>query len=431
MSDPTRNPPPAGAAVAEPGPSPAAQAEAAAPTDADAIRFVLLLGRALHTYGYAAHALEEVLGGAAARLGLRGQFFSTPTSIFASFGPQDHQRTYLIRVEPGDVDLGKLAELDAVTTRVLRGELSVAEGAQRIELIAGARPRYGPVATTIAFGLASAAASRFLGGGLREIAVASLIGFTTGFLALWAARFAPLARVFEPVAALTASAAASTLGVLVGGFSVYNATLAGLIVLVPGLSLTVAMTELSTRHLVSGTSRLSGAFALFLAIAFGVALGARLVGSLLGSPVSAEPVPLPAWTGWAALVVAPLAFTVLLRAAPRDAPWIVLAGAVAVLGGRLGAQALGPELGVFAGAVAVGIASNLYARRLDRPAPVLLVPGILLLVPGSIGFRSLASLLDREVVLGVETAFRMILMAVALVAGILVAGVVTPPRRIT
>jgi uncharacterized membrane protein YjjB (DUF3815 family) len=57
------------------------------------------------------------------------------------------------------------------------------------------------------------------------------------------------------------------------------------------------------------------------------------------------------------------------------------------------------------------------------------VPGILLLVPGSIGFRSLASLLDREVVLGVETAFRMILMAVALVAGILVSNIIAPPRR--
>jgi hypothetical protein len=37
--------------------------------------------------------------------------------------------------------------------------------------------------------------------------------------------------------------------------------------------------------------------------------------------------------------------------------------------------------------------------------------------------------MDREVVLGVETAFRMILMAVALVAGILVSNIVAPPKR--
>ena len=96
----------------------------------------------------------------------------------------------------------------------------------------------------------------------------------------------------------------------------------------------------------------------------------------------------------------------------------------------MGARTLGLELGVFVGALVVGAASNLYARFLNRPATVILVPGILLLVPGSIGFRSLASLLDREVVLGVETAFRMVLMAVALVAGMLVSNVIAPPKRV-
>ena len=58
------------------------------------------------------------------------------------------------------------------------------------------------------------------------------------------------------------------------------------------------------------------------------------------------------------------------------------------------------------------------------------MPGILLLVPGSIGYRSLASLLRREVVLGVETAFQMMLIAVALVAGMLIANIVSPHRRL-
>jgi uncharacterized membrane protein YjjB (DUF3815 family) len=198
---------------------------------------------------------------------------------------------------------------------------------------------------------------------------------------------------------------------------------------VPGFTLTVAMTELSTRHLVSGTARLTGALILFLIIAFGVALGSRISAELFGAPQIAAVIPLPGWTEAVAMVAAPLAFTVLLRAEPRDAVWIVLAGAVAVVGGRLGARALGPELGVFVGALLVGTASNLYARLLNRPSTVTLVPGILLLVPGSIGFRSLASLLDREVVLGVETAFQMGLMAVALVAGILVSNIVVPPKR--
>lgn len=400
------------------------------PAERDAVGFILRLGRALHSYGYAAHRLEDVMDQASSRLGLSGQFFTTPTSIFAAFGPQDDQRTFLIRVEPGDVDLGRLAMLDRVVREVLRGELTPKMGSAEVERILKAPPRYGRFMTTVAFGLASAAASRFLGGGAKEIAVSSVLGLVIGFVALAASRYQSLGRVFEPVAAFAASLLASTAGHWIGSYSVYNATLAGLIVLVPGLTLTVAMTELSTRHLVSGTARLSGAFVLFLAIAFGVALGARIASELAGAPRILDPLPLPAWTEYVALIAAPLAFTVLLRAEPQDAIWIVLAGILAVAGGRIGAKALGLELGVFVGALLVGAGSNLYARFLNRPATVILVPGVLLLVPGSIGFRSLASLLDREVVLGVETAFRMILMAVALVAGMLVSNVVAPPKRV-
>ena len=400
------------------------------PAERDAVGFVLRMGRALHSYGYAAHRLEEVMGQASVRLGLTGQFFTTPTSIFAAFGAQEDQRTFLIRVEPGDVDLGRLATLDRVTRSVLKGELTPLQGSAEVDRVLNAPDRYGRFMTTVAFGLASAAAARFLGGGAREIAVSSVLGLVIGFLALAAARFGALSRVFEPLAAFAASLLASTAGHWIGPYSVYNATLAGLIVLVPGLTLTVAMTELSTRHLVSGTARLSGAFVLFLAIAFGVALGARIASALAGAPHIVNPVPLAPWTEYVALLAAPLAFTVLLRAEPRDAVWIVIAGTLAVAGGRVGARTLGLELGVFVGALVVGAASNFYARFLNRPATVILVPGILLLVPGSIGFRSLASLLDREVVLGVETAFRMVLMAVALVAGMLVSNVIAPPKRV-
>jgi uncharacterized membrane protein YjjB (DUF3815 family) len=60
---------------------------------------------------------------------------------------------------------------------------------------------------------------------------------------------------------------------------------------------------------------------------------------------------------------------------------------------------------------------------------VVSVPGILLLVPGSVGFRGLTSLLEREAVTGIETIFSMILTAMALVAGLLIAAAIAPERR--
>jgi uncharacterized membrane protein YjjP (DUF1212 family) len=395
------------------------------------VRFVLKLGQALHGHGHSAQRLEDLLGVTCDRLGLRDHhFFSTPTSIMASFGPIGRQRTHMLRVTPGDVNLAKLAALEHVAREVASGRVSPAEGTVDILRIVAAPPPYGPTLTTLAYGLLSGAACQFLGGGARELVVATLLGIGLGFLSLLAASHPRLGELFEPLAAFLVSVGAVGLAHLAGPISVLVATLGGLIVLVPGLTLTTAMTELATRHLASGTARLSGAFITFLGIAFGVALGNRLGAAAFGAPPPFALVPLPAWAGVVALVVAPLCFVVVLRAEPRDTPWIVAAGALGVVGGRFGAATLGVELGTFAGAFAVALASSAYERWRQRPASVVLVPGILLLVPGSVGFRSLTSLMERQAVAGVETAFSMILTAMALVAGLLVAGVIAPEPRV-
>lgn len=394
------------------------------------ISFVLRLGRSLHATGYSAPQLEEALKLAAAKLDVEAQFFSTPTSIMASFGPQDNQRTFMIRVEPGDPDLGKLAQVDEVAREVLSGEREPRNGLARLETIEAAAPRYGPWLTTAAFGIVSASAARFLGGGWRDMVAAFLIGLVTGSLAIMASRAPSLGRVFEIVAAITASMLATLLAALGFPISIFLATLAGVIVLIPGLTLTTAINELATRHLASGTARLMGGFVLLLGIAFGIALGSQIIALVARPILGGDAIPLPEWTLLPVLLLAPLSFAVLLKAEPRDAGWIVLGSILAFGGARLGAEALGAELGAFGGAFVAGVAGNWYARATNRPPQILLVPGLLLLVPGSVGLRSLASLLDRDTMVGIDDGFRMVLIAIALAAGLLVANVVSERPRL-
>jgi uncharacterized membrane protein YjjP (DUF1212 family) len=424
----TATPPSYGAALSDPSSQPLERRRDE--PDPVAVGFVLELGRALHSAGHSAQRLEDSLGAISARLGLSNhQFFSTPTSIMASFGPIGRQRTHMLRVEPGEVNLGTLAALEQVSLEVAQGRTSPAEGVIAIARIATAPPPYGPVLTTLAYGVVSGAATQFFGGGGREVAMAAVLGVVVGILALLAMGRPRVGRVFEPVAAFLVSAGALGLATLLGPVSVLIATLGGLIVLLPGLTLTVAMSELATRNLASGTARISGAFMTFLTIAFGVALGNRIGGATFGLLPAATSAPLPGWVALVAVVAAGLGFVVVLRAEPRDAAWIVAIGSLGVIGGRAGAMTLGVELGTFAGALAVGLASSAYAWWSHRPAAVVSVPGILLLVPGSVGFRGLTSLLEREAVTGIETIFSMILTAMALVAGLLIAAAIAPERR--
>ena len=109
--------------------------------------------------------------------------------------------------------------------------------------------------------------------------------------------------------------------------------------------------------------------------------------------------------------------------------WIAAGCTLAFAGARAGSQWLGVEMGALCGALLLGIASNLYARWRARPASVTLVPGLMLLVPGAVGFRSISSLLQSDVVSGMEAAFRMGVTGVALVTGLLIANTLLPSRR--
>lgn len=410
----------------------AGAAGGAAPSGPDAERamtFVLALGRAAHESGAPAHRLEELMRLVAPRVGLGGHFLSTPTSLTAAFGEPPHQRTFLARVEPGSVHLGRQSALDDLIRDVAAGRVGAAEGLERVERIRTAPEPYGAGLTTLCFGVASAGAARFFGGGWREMAAAAAIGLATAGLARLAGRLPALERMFEPAAALLAALVSGAAAAWLGHVSPYVASVAGIIVLVPGLGLTTALTELATRNLVSGTARLAGVTLTFLALAGGLALGAALAARLWGVEANPAPVPLPGWTVWAALAVTPPALAVLFRAPARDTPWVFAAGVLAFAAARLGTQAFGNEIGTFLAAATLGVATNLYARALDRPSAVPLVPGILLLIPGSVGIRSISSLIERDVVAGVGLAFTLVLVAVSLAAGVLFANVAVSPRR--
>lgn len=391
------------------------------------IAFILSLARALHESGHATHRLETALEATSRHLGLIGQYFATPTSIFASFGTAERQQTFMLRTNPTPPDLGKLVRTTEVARAVLEGRLKPDEGTGKLDDLKAVPPP--PVwATIIAFVLASAAAARFLGGGFNEVALAAAAGLATGSLAMLVRRLPNLRGVYELLAAATCSFGVGAVGAMFGRISIPIATLAGLIVLVPGLTLTTAIAELANGHLTAGTSRMASAFMTFIGIGFGVALGGRLVavGWRPAGPVTVAA--MPEWTIWLALLASALAFAILLRADRSDWGWIVAAGVVAYLATGLGSALLGGDLGVFVGALTLGLVSNGFSRRTGRPSAVMLVPGLLTLVPGSVGFRSITALLESQVVTGIDAAFTMVLTAVSLVAGLLTSAAVYPER---
>jgi uncharacterized membrane protein YjjB (DUF3815 family) len=283
-----------------------------------------------------------------------------------------------------------------------------------------------------AFALASAASAVFFGAPGPEVALAGAIGRGVGALDHSAGRHDRLARMLEVVAAAAAALLAGLAARFLGDLDRERVTLAALIVLLPGYTVTVAMNELAAGHLSSGTARLGGVLSTLSLLACGAAIGSVAARALFPGgpedpgPAASTPTVL---TAAAALGVAPLAFKVLFQARHRDTPWILATSVLAYLGARLGTHWAGPILGASCGSFLLGAASNVLARTRALPAAITSVPGLLVLVPGSIGFRGVASIFELDASTGLDLVLRMLATAVALVCGLLLATVVYPSQR--
>jgi len=143
--------------------------------------------------------------------------------------------------------------------------------------------------------------------------------------------------------------------------------------------------------------------------------------------------PLPSWADWPSLILGAFSFAILFRAAPRTWPVVMASVVLGYLatawGGSISGSLPGAPFGVFVGGQLLSSLSNVYARYAHMPGAVVREPGIILLVPGSVSFRSVSYLLDRDASLGMDTGLLGITLLVSLVAGLLFGDLIVAPRR--
>ncbi|MFK7758415.1 MAG: threonine/serine exporter ThrE family protein [Phycisphaerales bacterium] len=397
-------------------------------------RFLIELARALGTYGTSAHRLEATIVLCANELGLECHVFSTPTSVFISIEHQGSYSTYLSRINPGDINLSRLRKLDGIFNAVIASHITPSAATAQIKQLVREKDPYPDWLTVLAMGGVSACASIFLGGSSKELAAASTIGLTIGTLNLFVGKNREHARLLEFLAGLVAALIAALALFVVGGYTPFISILAGLIILLPGLTLTISMTELATRNVVSGSARLIGALMILLLLGFGVAVGTQLTSALLDLPDQAQLIPLSQSIGQWIKIPAALAsatfFVILFKAQWSDAWAMILAVLVAYYSARFGVEYFGPELGVSFGAGCLGILGNIFARALDRPSAIVMLPGLLMLVPGSISFKSIDLFMHQDTLGAMQTAMSVFIIAAGLVVGLLVSNVLVPPRKV-
>jgi uncharacterized membrane protein YjjP (DUF1212 family) len=402
---------------------------------AERIRFLVELAERLHAYGTTSQRLEGAITAVAQKLRLECEPWSNPTGMILTFsdpqrGPGVSDTTRVIRLPPGENDLHRLSETDRIAEDVLAGRLDIASALAAMDALDRPPGRLARAVQVFGFGLAAASVAALLRLPWLDIGVAAFNGLAIGVL-VEASKVRP--RIKEGMDAIAATLAALVVVVvatLIAPLNQNTVIIASLIVLLPGLALTNAVSELTSQHLVSGTARFAGAVTTVMQLAVGTVLGLYLAQLLGLEPQVRASRPQPDWVEWIALVLASFAFAVLFRAGRRDYPKVMAAAAGGYLISKLGGLAFGSPAGVFLAAFAVSAIGNAYARWWNRPGAIIRVPGIIMLVPGSASLRGLLSLIQQQdMMVGQAAMLAVINILLALVAGLLFGNLLLPARR--
>jgi uncharacterized membrane protein YjjP (DUF1212 family) len=404
------------------------------------IEFIVELARRLHAYGTSAQRLEGALSKVARRFEIDAEVWSNPTGMLLSFADTErgapHRLTQVIRLEPGDVNLGRLAKADAIAEQVLAGQTDIEKGLAELRALDKPARKFTIPLTVLCFGLASASVTGLLKKtGWADLSTAALLGVLIGLITIYSEKNRRWLDAHEALAAFVATLLASAIASFVAPLSLQSVVIAALIVLMPGLTLTTAITELSSRQLVSGTTRFAGALTILLKLVFGAVVGSQLASILGWVPMpNANASVLPDWVPWVTLFAGSFAFAVLFKAARRDLLLVMASVWLGYFATRVaehfpGAAESQYPVGVFFASLVVTAVGNAYGRYFNRPGALIRVPGIILLVPGSVGFRSFSFVFERDLMLGLDMAFSVVAALIALLAGILFGNLLMSARR--
>jgi uncharacterized membrane protein YjjP (DUF1212 family) len=397
----------------------------------DAWQFIVRVGLAAHRYGSTSGRLESFLVGLAKKFGYEGVFRSTPSDIVFALreSPGSPQRVEFIVTPPPGVDLDKLARLGELLQDMQAGTMSLADSVAGLDAIDKVPPPWGRFASMLGYAFTGMGIAPLLGGGWADTIFATLFSILVYGLVLLSTRLGSFALAWLPFStAFVVGVLATAVKFWVPELNLVLVILSSVAIILPGYTISLGAGELVAQHIASGAANLmNGLICLFKQVAGGW-LGVIAAGSVI--PLAAIGVANPVEQVWMWLLV-PTIITGLCLAfqtSRRDLPWAAMVCGIAYLGVMAGSALLDSNLGNLVGTIIAVVVANLWARKTGRPSAIVLIPAIVLLVSGSIGFRGLVAMAGGELMLGAQEFFQMFVVAVTILVGIMIGYMITRPE---
>jgi len=365
----------------------------------DLLEFLYRLGQAYLACGEQTAKVELLLRRIATAYGMRkARVVAFPTAVFISVHDSTDEKVTLAECEMRSLRLDQMADFYALGEAAQTGKLDLREGLDRLAEIRRHKPRFGNLGFIAGHTILSVGLALVLMPTVSNLAAAFVLGFIVALLKLLN-RGGSVMSVPLPVLAATIVSALAFLAIRHGlAVDPLHALVPPLVTFLPGAMLTLGMVELAYGDMVSGSSRLIAGFVQLVLLAFGLGIGARLIGyspeDLMYSATNYVNIP---FAGWLGVLVFGIGVYLHFSAPKNSLHWLMLVLLLAFCAQRIATILIGSEIsGFFGTLVATPLGYLIQLRFKGPPAAVTFLPSFWMLVPGALGLLSVTRMMSNR-----------------------------------
>ncbi|KAI7826288.1 hypothetical protein BX661DRAFT_183748 [Kickxella alabastrina] len=374
-------------------------------------RFLVLISKALMMYGSPLHHLEDNLTRTARLLDLEMTASAFPGLVMLSFDDSitHTSETKLVR---------------CIASPVVHGNTKVKQAVTELELIMTAPPIYAWYWQVLNWGVISWSLCLVcFGGSWKDSGISLALGLIAGIMNMAAGKFSGYTNFFE----VSVSIVMGILSAALAGWGCFGATsLSATVVLLPGLVMTTGVIELSSRHMIAGTVRIFYALLLAFIIAYGLLIGVEIYNKMAGLPVLEGALldlskceAITKWSWFGTFPAGIISISILVNIHWKHWTSVTIIAGISygifwLFKFHLGLDDLAPVVASFV----LGLTSNMWSKVTGQTAYMILLPGEMFLVPGSVGDGGK----------GAQLALQMITTCLSIMMGLFASSFVVYPR---
>lgn len=270
----------------------------------------------------------------------------------------------------------------------------------------------------------------FFGGSAEDAAIAAFLGIIVFLIG----KLCTLTDGLPQIQCFLSSFVISVLSYFINTYLIegqcnFAQLFGGVVWLLPGISIVIALLEIYSQSIVYGSARLVYAISMASQLGFGIAIGCGICYPLVNMTevfTSGCESPFPPIYKCIFVPIMSLSMAILVGCSPSHFLGIVTVSGGGVYAATWTQQLLSPRpiaenVGGIVAAAVVTMLSRICAHLSDQNYFIYLATGVMMLVPGGIGVRGMSDMWSGDMQGGIVFTFKMCLVGVSLVMGVFLA----------